>query len=134
MSTPTQQGELSAREIAEKIAETIGCIPTEHSCGPCFEHDNCIVLAIEAAPTAATARGEASMREFRPTHRHYKGGIYQVLFESATHTETSAPLTIYRNEAGHIYARPYEMFNEQVFDEHGDPVGDRFRALKGASE
>ena len=51
---------------------------------------------------------------FAPTHRHYKGGLYQKLVE-ARHSETLEWLVIYRNEAGDWWARPKEMFEEVAY-------------------
>lgn len=48
---------------------------------------------------------------YRPTHRHYKGGLYQVLGH-AMHTEMEEMLTIYRDADGEYLARPKAMFEE----------------------
>jgi hypothetical protein len=60
---------------------------------------------------------EARYGEFKPTHRHYKGGVYQVV----AHGRVSDPIylaktevTIYRNEAGDIWVRPRQMFEGEV--------------------
>ncbi len=50
------------------------------------------------------------MTSFRATHRHYKGGLYQKLFD-ATHSESEELLTIYRTEDGRPFARPKTMFD-----------------------
>jgi hypothetical protein len=50
---------------------------------------------------------------FNVTHRHYKGGLYEVLFD-ALHTETLERLRVYRNVAGQVFARPVWLFEEQV--------------------
>lgn len=52
------------------------------------------------------------------TYRHFKGDYYKIL-AIATHTETNEPLVIYEAlyENKPIYARPYNMFLEEV-----DPV------------
>ncbi|QRE00058.1 hypothetical protein [Burkholderia phage BCSR5] len=52
------------------------------------------------------------------THRHYKGGLYRVLFE-ALHTENQEQLVIYEHLWPHkrnIYARPREMFYGNLED------------------
>lgn len=46
-------------------------------------------------------------------YRHHKGGIYEFLY-IAIHSETEEKLVIYRNSEGVIYARPYDMFFENV--------------------
>jgi hypothetical protein len=51
-------------------------------------------------------------------YRHYKGHIYQYLY-TATHTETAEKLVIYQSEEGKVYARPYDMFFENVELEDG---------------
>ena len=49
------------------------------------------------------------------TYRHYKGHEYEVLYV-AVHTETEEQLVIYRNlnDLSLIWARPYDMFFEEV--------------------
>ncbi|MFC4401954.1 DUF1653 domain-containing protein [Gracilibacillus xinjiangensis] len=49
-------------------------------------------------------------------YKHYKGGLYQFLFV-ATHSETEEQLVIYKNEEQRVFARPYEMFFENVIVE-----------------
>ncbi|HDR4517383.1 TPA: DUF1653 domain-containing protein [Bacillus cereus] len=49
------------------------------------------------------------MRKFQ----HFKGAIYELIC-IAQHSETSEKLVIYQNKAGEIYARPYDMFFEEV--------------------
>jgi hypothetical protein len=50
------------------------------------------------------------MTTFRATHRHYKGGLYQKLFD-ATHSESEELLTIYLTSDGRPFARPKAMFD-----------------------
>jgi hypothetical protein len=50
------------------------------------------------------------MTSFRATHRHYKGGLYQKLFD-ATHSESEELLTIYLTSDGRPFARPKAMFD-----------------------
>lgn len=46
-------------------------------------------------------------------YRHYKGGLYHV-DAIVTHTETKDELVIYHDTEGNEWARPIEMWNEQV--------------------
>jgi hypothetical protein len=48
--------------------------------------------------------------DFKATHRHYKGGLYQKLFD-ATHSETDELLTIYLTSDGRPFARAKAMFD-----------------------
>jgi hypothetical protein len=66
----------------------------------------------EAAPALARAVREMA---WRPTHRHYKGGLYQVLHRDALHTEAEQLMVVYRNQAGEIFVRPQTMFDETAF-------------------
>jgi hypothetical protein len=50
------------------------------------------------------------MTTFNATHRHYKGGLYQKLFD-ATHSESEELLTIYLTADGRPFARPKAMFD-----------------------
>jgi hypothetical protein len=52
---------------------------------------------------------------WQPTHRHYKGGLYRVLFE-AIHTETEEPMTVYQTPDGRNWVRPAAMFNDTLPD------------------
>lgn len=49
------------------------------------------------------------------TYRHYKGGLYEVL-DTARHSETLEPLTLYRALYGAqgLWVRPAAMFHETV--------------------
>lgn len=71
----------------------------------------------------AAARREAAV--FKPTHRHYKGGLYEVLVRDVLHTETNEMLVIYRSAAT-VFARPQAMFDSEI---NGEP---RFAALPTA--
>jgi hypothetical protein len=69
---------------------------------------------------------------FKPTHRHYKGGLYQKLL-TGWHSETQEALTIYRNEAGAVWVRPTEMFEGEAPPSPGAgarPRQQRFEPLK----
>lgn len=46
-------------------------------------------------------------------YKHYKGGVYEFLY-IAIHSETQEKLVIYRNSEGSVFARPYDMFFEDV--------------------
>ena len=43
------------------------------------------------------------------TYQHYKGAFYSKIC-LAEHTEDDVILVIYKDEKGHIWARPIEMF------------------------
>lgn len=61
-------------------------------------------------------------------YKHYKGGLYEVLFD-AIHTETEERLVIYKSlKDGQIWARPYEMFFENV--EYKGKIMPRFEKIK----
>lgn len=49
-------------------------------------------------------------------YRHYKGGLYEVI-GTARHSETLAPMTVYRALYGErgLWVRPAAMFNEVVW-------------------
>ena len=59
---------------------------------------------------------ETAKREIAPgRYRHFKGNEYEVLY-IARHSETLAPLVVYRalyGEGG-VWVRPAEMWNETV--------------------
>lgn len=62
-------------------------------------------------------------------YRHYKGPLYEVL-GVARHSETEAPLVVYRALYGEygLWVRPLEMFTERV-DVRGETVA-RFELEK----
>jgi hypothetical protein len=47
-------------------------------------------------------------------YRHYKGGIYEWVCESKLESDPSTTLVIYRSEDGKTWARPRQVFFEQV--------------------
>ena len=50
-------------------------------------------------------------------YRHYKGGLYKVLFLS-THTETKEVLVNYESiHFGSYHSRPLDSWNEQAIDD-----------------
>jgi hypothetical protein len=61
------------------------------------------------------ANGEPPVKAWQPTHRHYKGGLYRVLFD-AIHTETEEPMTVYQTPDGRNWVRPAAMFNDTLPD------------------
>lgn len=62
-------------------------------------------------------------------YRHYKGGLYEV-FGVARHSETDAPLVMYRALYGEygLWARPQPMFIEDV--EHEGRRQPRFALVR----
>jgi hypothetical protein len=54
---------------------------------------------------------------FRPTHRHRKGGLYELL-GYGRHTETGDALAVYRSDDGTLWVRPREMFDDGRFTPH----------------
>lgn len=64
---------------------------------------------------------------FKATHRHYKGGLYQKLYDGH-HTETREPLTAYRSVDGAVHFRPKAMFDGKVEIDAGEEIR-RFRPL-----
>lgn len=58
-------------------------------------------------------------------YEHYKGGVYQV-YSTATHSETSETLVVYRPLYGEgaLWVRPLSMFTENV--EHEGCIKPRF--------
>ncbi len=61
-------------------------------------------------------------------YRHYKGGLYRSLLKDtdglcAVHSETGQDLMIYQSvDGGQVWARPANMFFEQVQLEDGASV------------
>lgn len=46
-------------------------------------------------------------------YKHFKGEIYEVI-AVAKHSETLEELVIYKNDKGETWARPKEMFLDQI--------------------
>lgn len=64
--------------------------------------------------------------EIGSSYRHYKGGTYSVI-TMCTHSETGEVLVIYRSELfGTVYARPLDMWFEDVMLEGDDEIKKRF--------
>lgn len=66
-------------------------------------------------------------------YKHYKGGLYEV-YGTATHSETSETLVVYRPLYGEgaLWVRPLGMFKESV--EHDGCVQSRFLLINGENE
>lgn len=61
------------------------------------------------------------------TYRHFKGGMYQVLFVEL-HTETQEELVIYRSlENGQHFARPKAMFLSEVDHKKYPEIDQKYR-------
>lgn len=58
---------------------------------------------------------------WRPTHRHYKGGLYRVVALGRIEADLS-PVVIYDNENGETWVRPADEFNGYAFRAEGTPV------------
>lgn len=60
--------------------------------------------------------------------RHFKGDLYLVL-DFAENTETGEAMVVYKALYGEckVYARPYNMFNEEVPEEKENPTGQKYR-------
>ena len=59
-------------------------------------------------------------------YRHYKGGLYVVL-NKAMHTEDAIELVIYKDQKENIWARPLEMFMDEL--EYEGKIVKRFTKL-----
>lgn len=60
--------------------------------------------------------------------RHFKGDLY-LLLDIAIHSETREELVIYKALYGDcgLFARPYNMFNEEVPKDKENPTGQKYR-------
>lgn len=104
-------------EIAEEIAANIQIGLGVMRVDPGKNFWATIVNVVVTALRAAERRGRAAATAFVPTHRHYKGSLYQVLYRDVLHTEFSRPMVVYRNETGRIFTRPQIMFDGVVAEE-----------------
>lgn len=52
---------------------------------------------------------------WRPTHRHYKGGYYKVLY-NATKEDTLSELIVYEDKNGKVWVRTANNFYENIPD------------------
>lgn len=60
--------------------------------------------------------------------RHFKGALYEILYEAALHSETKERLVVYKALAtGQVYVRPYEMFMSEVDREKYPNVTQHYR-------
>ena len=60
-------------------------------------------------------------------YKHYRGGIYVVL-NTAMHTEDEVELVIYKDRKNNVWARPLEMFLDEV--EYKGEIVKRFTQVK----
>lgn len=51
---------------------------------------------------------------FKPTHRHYKGGLYEVIIPVATNESDLSPVVIYRDKGYRVWVRPWTEFHGMV--------------------
>lgn len=51
---------------------------------------------------------------FKPTHRHYKGGVYEVISADVTLEATMEQAVLYRSPSGKLWVRPFKDFNYVV--------------------
>lgn len=54
---------------------------------------------------------------WRPTHRHYKGGLYRVIARGRVEADLS-PVVIYDNEKGETWVRPVDDFDARIGMNH----------------
>jgi hypothetical protein len=47
-------------------------------------------------------------------YRHYKGGIYEIVCEAKLESAPSITMMIYKSANGLIWARPSDVFFEQI--------------------
>ncbi|PRR77800.1 hypothetical protein CLLI_21880 [Clostridium liquoris] len=72
---------------------------------------------------------ERNLEEYKgKIFRHFKGDLY-LLLDIAIHSETREKLVIYKALYGScgVFARPYDMFNEEVPAEKENPTGQKYR-------
>ncbi|MBF0391335.1 MAG: DUF1653 domain-containing protein [Alphaproteobacteria bacterium] len=55
------------------------------------------------------------MNKFAPTHRHFKGGLYQLL-HVARHSDTTEEMAVYCGADGTVWVRPLAMFGGMTVD------------------
>ena len=74
---------------------------------------------------------------WRPTHRHYKGGLYRVVSTGLVLDEASMEqLVIYEDRTGRRWARLKSDFDSKVYVENDETTGDvpRFAPLSPAPD
>jgi hypothetical protein len=59
-------------------------------------------------------------------YRHFKGNEYEFIC-IAFHSETDEKLVIYKDDLGNVFARPYDMFFDNV--EHEGKIVPRFQKI-----
>ena len=70
---------------------------------------------MEMALKLAQQRGAAKRAEdFKPTHRHRKGGLYQELMRGRLEKDLT-PVVIYRAEDGSVWVRSEAEFDDGRF-------------------
>jgi hypothetical protein len=50
--------------------------------------------------------------EWKPTHQHYKGGLYRVI-TTALREADLVPMVVYESEDGPVFVRPMSEFSEK---------------------
>lgn len=55
-----------------------------------------------------------SKSDWKPTHRHRKGGLYRVVASGVWEADRS-PVVIYDDEEGQVWVRPTEEFEDGRF-------------------
>jgi len=70
------------------------------------------VLVKKAKSKRTVLKAEANHAEAQ-IYRHYKGGIYELLYE-ATQESDLTPVVVYRAENGKIWTRPKDAFFEEI--------------------
>ncbi len=80
----------------------------------------------------AYAQGPDPRSKFRPTHQHYKGGLYEYLYSAydATNSRSGSRSAVYRDVTGSVYVRDHWEFSGPI-DHEGAP---RFRPLPLAGD
>lgn len=53
------------------------------------------------------------MSEFKPTHRHFKGGLYELLCY-ATQEATMESVAVYRGPDMRVWVRPLASFEQEI--------------------
>jgi hypothetical protein len=69
-----------------------------------------VAQAIRALPDPVEAVAEPA-EAWKPTHQHYKGGFYRVIARGRNEN-TLNPCVIYDNEAGDVWVRPADDFDQ----------------------
>lgn len=68
----------------------------------------------KSPPVPVSEPGRAtSYTEWRPTHRHYKGGLYRELMRG-TLEASMTPVVVYQNQEGRVWVRPVREFDGEI--------------------